>query len=408
MNNIPNGGDNHLVVFTTPTILPLEAITTMGLSAKPNSTSPIGYFGTGMKYAIAVLLRHKLEVTLYIGAEEFRFYTKDKEFRGVAYSQVWMKHRTISNARWKYKQLPFTTEYGKNWKLWMAFRELESNTRDEQGSTQRLEHLADFDPLDIEGDQMTMWVVQGKEFCDVYDVRNSIFYPTKKEEQLLDHNGIEVYNEPSSYVYYRGMRVLDLQKSSKFTYNLTCMMALTEDRTISSWDLKRKIAEAIVQCDNAHLIEQCTKEDTKSFEGELEFDYVYVGMSDTFKRVVGGMGKRPSRVQSYWQRYTPSVPRMTDRDALEVVWKFLDAIVHRQDPTEAEQGNEPFLVNAFVGSTDLNGCTGVSIAKLDSIAEYLEKEPLGNHKPLKAPITPVTTETEDKDFAAKFDNEIPF
>ena len=31
------------------------------------------------------------------------------------------------------EQLPFTTELGKNWEVWQAYRELHSNTLDESG-----------------------------------------------------------------------------------------------------------------------------------------------------------------------------------------------------------------------------------------------------------------------------------
>ena len=37
------------IVHRTPGLLDPQAITVMGLSAKPNSTSPIGQFGTGLK-----------------------------------------------------------------------------------------------------------------------------------------------------------------------------------------------------------------------------------------------------------------------------------------------------------------------------------------------------------------------
>jgi hypothetical protein len=44
------------LVFRTPGVLDLRALTTFGMSSKPNSTSPIGIFGTGLKYAVAVMV----------------------------------------------------------------------------------------------------------------------------------------------------------------------------------------------------------------------------------------------------------------------------------------------------------------------------------------------------------------
>lgn len=45
-----------VVQFRTPGLIPLEAFDTMGISAKVGD-HPIGRFGTGLKYAVAVILR---------------------------------------------------------------------------------------------------------------------------------------------------------------------------------------------------------------------------------------------------------------------------------------------------------------------------------------------------------------
>ena len=45
-----------MITFHSPTILPIEAATTMGVSVK-ESDNAIGKFGTGLKYAIAGVLR---------------------------------------------------------------------------------------------------------------------------------------------------------------------------------------------------------------------------------------------------------------------------------------------------------------------------------------------------------------
>ena len=52
------------VVHVTKGKLDLRSLSTFGLNAKPNTTNPIGYFGTGMKYAIAVLLRKHVSIEM--------------------------------------------------------------------------------------------------------------------------------------------------------------------------------------------------------------------------------------------------------------------------------------------------------------------------------------------------------
>src|SRR4030066_94299 len=45
------------ISFQNPGLIPLECITTFGLSAK-DTANPIGQFGTGLKYAISIILRN--------------------------------------------------------------------------------------------------------------------------------------------------------------------------------------------------------------------------------------------------------------------------------------------------------------------------------------------------------------
>ena len=154
------------VVFTTPGLIPLEAFTTFGVNAKPNSTNPFGYFGTGLKYAIAVCLRNGCKVVLWRGDIKYTFYVSTKDFRGKDFDFVRMKKETRNFAGlWasSYTQLPFTLELGKNWELWQAFRELETNTRDENGWTTLVDNPGINDDADL-----TRIEVHGSRFVDEY------------------------------------------------------------------------------------------------------------------------------------------------------------------------------------------------------------------------------------------------
>ena len=128
-----------VVVFETPTLLDVRALTIMGAHAKPNSTNPIGYFGTGLKYAIAVLVRMGCEPVIWIGRDRFSFSRLQSKFRGSEIETVRMRVLRVGRTRAQHYELPFTTRYGAKWEPWMAFRELESNTRDERGTTSVVE-----------------------------------------------------------------------------------------------------------------------------------------------------------------------------------------------------------------------------------------------------------------------------
>ena len=215
------------IIHKTPGLIPLEAFTVMGLSAKPNSSNPIGRFGTGLKYSIAVLLRMNLSVTLFIGRTEYVFYRVDRKFRSQDYQGIRMKKRKGLASKWTYHDLPFTTSYGRDWELWQVCRELHSNTLDEKGVSYRLAEDAV-----VRGEEdYTLFVIEGAAYDDVFFSRDTIFLPDGLTVRTTSET-IQVLNKPSKHIYYRGMRVMDLRQDAQFTYNFLESIDLTEDRTI--------------------------------------------------------------------------------------------------------------------------------------------------------------------------------
>jgi hypothetical protein len=96
-------------VFLSRDALPIEALTIMGLTAKPNSTNPFGRFGTGLKYAIATLLREHHRIEIRIATDKFTFYTKTENFREVDYEVIHMKKEGIFSAiKPSYKKLRYS------------------------------------------------------------------------------------------------------------------------------------------------------------------------------------------------------------------------------------------------------------------------------------------------------------
>src|SRR5882724_7969094 len=113
------------IIFQNPGLIDLRSVQIMGLNAKETKNS-IGQFGTGLKYAIAVLLRSGCKVTIFQGLQEFNFATQKEKFRGKDFDFVFMRRgdQHGSEAIFSEKALGFTLELGKHWEPWMAIREL--------------------------------------------------------------------------------------------------------------------------------------------------------------------------------------------------------------------------------------------------------------------------------------------
>jgi hypothetical protein len=275
----------------------------MGMSSKPNSANPIGMFGTGLKYSIATLVRLGCEPEVWIGRDRHVFMKTPDTFRGKDFELLSMRSMRWGLASWRTTKLPFTTTYGRNWEPWMVFRELESNTRDEDGETIYSEHQT----VQIEGeDDTTMIVVDLPAFIDAWRERDKVFLPNASRGGDMT---VEVLPGPSDYLYWRGMRVYKLAKPSLLTWNIISYVVLTEDRTLAHEYYARSIIGSyVVKCNSDAVIEKVLTAPEKFWECGMEF-IGHGEPGDGFRRI---MARIPARVgASAWNYYAAYDTRVT-------------------------------------------------------------------------------------------------
>ena len=250
-----------MIIFENNGEIDPRSITTFGVSSKDNANA-IGYFGTGLKYAIAILLREGCKIDIYSGLNKLSFSIQESSLRNDVFKFIAMNDEPIS----------FTTELGKNWELWQAFRELYCNCTDEFGAINK----TDVDVIPEEG--KTKIVVTGKAFERIYDQKDSIILP----EQFT------VQPRSSNVVYFKGVKVFDLKNPSINTYNLTEGITLTEDRTIKSeWDLQHAMAKKVVMSLDKDIITRAvTATSNEVYESTLPYHYFDYSTSACFKETV--------------------------------------------------------------------------------------------------------------------------
>lgn len=148
--------------FTTPAELSYIDLVSMGDSEKRGDDTKIGQFGSGLKYAIALLLRNGVKFHVetwgvhYIGGHDRQvrvhywpfIYTEEDPLTGKSRELIGFNVEREYESFHSYIQTDeftdgvpeetiktgFSPELGYNWELWMAFRELVSNMIDEGGS----------------------------------------------------------------------------------------------------------------------------------------------------------------------------------------------------------------------------------------------------------------------------------
>lgn len=209
-----------MISFKNKGLIDIRAVTTFGVSVK-ETENPIGFFGTGIKYAIAIILRHGGTITIWRGKEAHTFFTREEEIRGAPFKTIWMK---APHGDPDVVPLGFTTEYGKKWEMWQAFRELYCNTHDE------LEPVVQEGELAPDPHSTTIWV-DCAEMDTAYARRGDIILEGRVP--FVTSAMCEAYDGETKHLYYRNVRVYRGVRPYGFTYNLRTQIELTEDRTLA-------------------------------------------------------------------------------------------------------------------------------------------------------------------------------
>jgi hypothetical protein len=251
-------------------LIPLEAVTTMGINAKEGE-NPIGFFGTGLKYAIASLLRSGHEITIWRGLDRYDFAVLAGTVRGKDFDFI-----TMTGPE-GVERLGFTTHLGAKWEMWQAFRELYSNCLDEGGEL----YLSEVDPAE----DHTCIQIRGELFAEAARGRERFFLAT---EPLYKGTLVDIHPGQSTGLYYRGVLVGSLPSPAAFTYNLKTDMHLTEDRTLKHrWQADGHIAYTIEKCTDRALIERILL-GANQYENSLDLS----AAGDDFAEVVLALAER--------------------------------------------------------------------------------------------------------------------
>ena len=245
-------------------------MTTFGVNVK-ESDNPIGFFGTGLKYGLAILVRHGCSVLVQAGEKAYSFGKKPITLRGKDFEFVTMNDEPQG----------FTTELGKKWELWMAYREVYCNTQDEGGKV--------YESADIPGltPGVTRVVVGGEKFLQVARDHDRYFLTT---EPFIKGERIHIHQGTSTGAYYRTVLVGKMSsRPTLYTYNCVGNIDLTEDRTLRHpFMMSHYIAAAILMCDDRKVIRDAVTASDNYHENEMDFDVSHTP-SVAFMEVVGAL-----------------------------------------------------------------------------------------------------------------------
>ena len=221
----------------------VNAFCLIGACTKRDDNSKIGFFGSGLKYALAVLLRNNISFDVYSGTKKFDFTVETEMFRDKPFNVIYVNGQKTS----------FTTDMGPEWKIWQAIREIYCNALDEKMPL--LSQVDDIVPVAGE----TAFYIQTKQIEEI--ITNWEKYFAIGRVAIVENNEYKVYRRYSEKVtlYRRGIRCSDMNKNSLYDYNFRDIR-INESRVVAyNWETNELLAKLWSKIATPYMIKQYFK-----------------------------------------------------------------------------------------------------------------------------------------------------
>lgn len=295
------------VHFVTPTKLSILDISSMGDSSKRGDDSTIGQFDSGLKYAIALLLRDNVNINIDIhnnGEVEntFTFGQKKIEDNQTGKDKNLI---TIFDINGTETVTGFAFNLGYNWKNWMSYREIMSNVLDEKGfvyDSIQWKQLPDSIEFNGTNTVITLEFDEDNQFYEVWQNRH--LYMNFEEPLFKVSSSVEALENKEKYlrIYKNNILVYeDKEKPSRFAWNIH-FGDIDERRILSNlYSVEQSIASAIQNTKNEDFLRGIVAPYFQTEEKEfLSTNISYSDyISDSVKKVVNEVYEEFGEVRSY-------------------------------------------------------------------------------------------------------------
>ena len=229
-----------------------QALTMIGLSTKRQSTTKIGRFGSGNKYALAFLLRNNVEFYIYSGTNLIPISTTKESFNEMDYETIHVNGKPTS----------LTTEMGPDWVMWFAIREIYCNALDEGDTTITVfdtSILGEFTHNPQEG--KTTYIIN---IDDKFDMDKWDSYFAEMREPIatgvdIGGQGFSIYHriDKTATIYKKGIRcvAVDATYQSLYDYDFDGIQ-INESRVVEyNHYIYEYVARALTMISDHSIIE---------------------------------------------------------------------------------------------------------------------------------------------------------
>lgn len=208
-----------------------QALCLMGASVK--DTGAIGEFGSGLKYAIAALLRDNVPFEVWSGTRQIDITVKPETFRGESFGVIWIDGKATS----------ITTRTGPKWHVRDAVREIWSNALDE-GEASRT------DEVPREGRSMFR-IGLSREVKNMVD--NWSQYFCNEVPHVFACPDGRILSQPTTNYFRRGVWICeDRTAPSIFSYDFR-NFDLPESRRVTGYACRPSVTSILLQLTSADI-----------------------------------------------------------------------------------------------------------------------------------------------------------
>lgn len=206
----------------------VNALRLLGASTKDETQ--IGYFGTGLKYAVASALRLGVKLKVFSGETEIKITARKTKLREVEFQEIYVNGKSTG----------LTTQLGKDWQPWYILRELYCNALDEpeamtqftsdefiQGKIGYTRIYLEMTEVmnEIANNQNRYFTANREAVLEwPFGIKAQLFHPIENRKLKVYRKGILVYERDS--------------RTSLYDYNFD-VLSINEARESTSWEIER-------------------------------------------------------------------------------------------------------------------------------------------------------------------------
>lgn len=271
----------------------VNALLLLGASSKRGDESKIGHFGSGLKYALAVLIRNDIDIKIFSGITPIKIGTRKTKFRGIEFTKIIVNNRETG----------ITTSLGEDWEVWQAIREIYCNAIDEGGH----KIVGIGEPV-LPAEGKTTFVLEPNGagalilLQKINDNWNS-YFTEKRTDKVLETNEWKVFQGMHNLCFYRkGIRCWDCNRESLYDYDVD-QIEINESRIVKyTFMMYSQIARLWGSSATEDMIHNLLNHKNEDyFENILSWSDVS-HFNENWLKVINGRKVIPDQISGYFMR----------------------------------------------------------------------------------------------------------